>query len=76
VEYEHATRPAGMARGPGLPIHELCLFKLGIHLGEMWYFTEIAQWLARNNRYRFFLSAPPLHLPGAAGSPANPIGTV
>lgn len=76
VEYEHATRPEGMARGPGLPIHELCLFKLGIHLGEMWYFTEIAQWLARNDRYRFFLTAPPLHLPGAAGSPANPIGTV
>jgi len=76
VEYEHAGRAAGVERGPGLPIHELCLFKLGIHLGEMWYFTEIARWLEANGRYRFFLTAPPLHLPGAAGSPANPIGTV
>ncbi|MEC7655641.1 MAG: cyclase family protein, partial [Pseudomonadota bacterium] len=53
-----------------------CLFKLGIHLGEMWYFTEIAEWLAANNRYRFFLTDPPLFLPGAVGSPANPVGTV
>lgn len=76
VEFEHGARAEGVARGPGLPIHELCLFKLGIHLGEMWYFTEIAEWLAANNRYRFFITAPPLHLPGAVGSPANPIGTV
>ena len=42
----------------------------------MWYFTEIAEWLAANNRYRFFLTAQPLFLPGAVGSPANPVGTV
>jgi hypothetical protein len=76
AEFEHVGLPEGVARGPGLPIHELCLFKLGIHLGEMWYFTEIAQWLEANDRYRFFVTAPPLHLPGAVGSPANPIGTV
>ncbi|MDD9914887.1 MAG: cyclase family protein [Rhodospirillaceae bacterium] len=76
VEYEWGRRPEGMDRGPGLPIHEHCLFKLGIHLGEMWYFTEIAEWLEANGRYRFFITAPPLFLPGAVGSPANPIGTV
>ena len=76
VEYEHVGRPEGMDKGPGLPIHELCLFKLGIHLGEMWYFTEIAERLEANGRNRFFMTAPPLHLPGAVGSPANPIGTV
>jgi len=75
VEFEHGPMPAG-THGPGLPLHEHCLFKLGIHLGEMWYFTEIAAWLKANRRYRFFLTAPPLHLPGAVGSPANPIGTV
>jgi hypothetical protein len=42
----------------------------------MFYFTELAEWLTANNRYRFFMTAPPLHLPGAVGSPANPIGTV
>ena len=76
VEYEHGGLSEGMDRGPALPIHEYCLFKLGIHLGEMWCFAEIAEWLAANNRYRFFFTAPPLFLPGAVGSPANPVGTV
>jgi hypothetical protein len=76
VEFEHEGLKPGVTRGPSLPLHEHCLFKLGVHLGEMWYFSEIAEWLAANGRYRFFLTAPPLHLPGAVGSPANAIGTV
>ncbi|MDP6391101.1 MAG: cyclase family protein [Alphaproteobacteria bacterium] len=76
VEYEYGRLKDGIERGPGMPIHELCLFKLGIHLGEMWYFAEISRWLKANGRYRFFVTAPPLHVPGAVGSPANPIGTV
>jgi kynurenine formamidase len=63
-------------RGPGLPLHEHCLFKLGIHLGELWYFTELAGWLRQNGRSRFLLTAPPLRLPGAAGSPVTPVATV
>ena len=66
----------GVERGPWLPIHELCLFKLGVHLGELWYLGELARWLREHDRYRFFLTAPPLHVPGAVGSPANPIATV
>ncbi|MCZ6875173.1 MAG: cyclase family protein, partial [bacterium] len=64
------------ARGPALPLHEHCLFKLGIHLGELWYLTELAEWLSANNRSRFLLTAPPLRLPAAVGSPATPIATV
>ena len=63
-------------RGPGLPLHEHCLFKIGIHLGELWYFTELAAWLRENRRSRFLLTAPPLRLPGAAGSPVTPVATV
>jgi len=59
-----------------LPLHELCLFKLGIHLGELWYLTELADWLHTNSRHAFMLTAPPLYLPGAVGSPLNPIATV
>lgn len=59
-----------------LPLHELCLFKLGIHLGELWHLTPLANWLRANGRNRFLLTAPPLHLPGAVGSPLNPIATV
>jgi len=61
---------------PWLPLHEHCLFKNGIHLGEMFYFTELARWLREHKRSRFLLTAPPLRLPGAVGSPSTAIGTV
>ncbi|HJY77182.1 MAG TPA: cyclase family protein [Burkholderiales bacterium] len=59
-----------------MPLHEHCLFKNGIHLGEMWYLSELARWLRNHRRSRFLLTAPPLRLPGAVGSPATPVGTV
>jgi hypothetical protein len=59
-----------------LPLHAHCLFKLGCYLGEMWYLTELADWLRANGRTRFLLTAPPLRLPGAVGSPATPVATV
>ncbi len=63
-------------RRPRLPLHEHCLFKNGIHLGELWYLTELAGWLRSHGRSRFLLTAPPLRLPGAVGSPVTPIATV
>ena len=59
-----------------VPLHELCLFKLGIHLGELWRLTPLASWLREHGRYRFLLTAPPLALPGAIGSPVTPVATV
>jgi len=59
-----------------LPLHEHCLFKNGIHLGELWYLTELARWLRERGRSRFLLTAPPLRLPGAVGSPVTPVATV
>jgi kynurenine formamidase len=61
---------------PWLPLHEHCLFKNGIHLGEMFYLTELARWLREHKRSRFLLTAPPLRLPGAVGSPSSAIATV
>jgi kynurenine formamidase len=70
----------GKDRDPGrhsfLPIHNLCLFKLGVPLGEMWYLHELAAWLREHDRSRFLLTAPPLRLPGAVGSPTTPVATV
>ena len=63
-------------RGPALPLHEHCLFKLGIMLGELWYLSELAGWLRQHRRSSFLLTAPPLYLPGAAGSPVTPVATV
>jgi hypothetical protein len=54
----------------------LCLFKLGIHLGELWWLTDLAGYLRAAGRTRFLLTAPPLRLPGAVGSPVTPVGTV
>ncbi len=59
-----------------LPIHNLCLFRLGVPLGELWYLHELAAWLREHNRSRFLLTAPPLRLPGIVGSPTTPIATV
>jgi kynurenine formamidase len=65
--------------GPGdplLPLHELCLFRLGIHLGELWWLSDLADHLRAAGRSRCLLTAPPLRLPGATGSPVTPIATV
>lgn len=62
--------------GSNLPLHELCLFRLGVHLGELWYLADLARWLQTNQRSRFLLTAPPLRLPGAVGSPLTPVATV
>jgi kynurenine formamidase len=64
------------SRHPFLPIHHLCLFELGVPLGEMWYLHELATWLRENERSRFLLTAPPLRLPGAVGCPLTPVATV
>jgi hypothetical protein len=58
------------------PLHEHCLFKLGVPLGELWHLTPLAHHLAKRQSNRFLLTAPPLRLPGAVGSPTTPVATV
>jgi kynurenine formamidase len=74
VEVHPATSRAGCCAS--LPLHEHCLFKLGVNLGEIWHLTPLANWLREHKRSRFLLTAPPLRLPGAVGSPATPVATV
>lgn len=69
------SRP-GAGSCASMPLHEHCLFKLGVHLGELFHLGELARWLRANGRNRFLLTAPPLRLPGAVGSPATPVATV
>lgn len=68
--------PEGQGRHAALPLHEHCLFKLGVHLGELWHLSDLAAYLRQAGRSRFLLTAPPLRLPGAVGSPATPVATV
>ena len=74
VEAHPATSHVGCCAA--LPLHEHCLFKLGVHLGEIWHLTPLASWLRAQGRSRFLLTAPPLRLPGAVGSPVTPVATV
>ena len=75
VESAGKTLPADHG-GTSLPLHERCLFRLGLHLGELWLLADLAAWLREHDRSRFLLTAPPLRLTGAAGSPVTPIATV
>jgi kynurenine formamidase len=76
VEAFQETSKENLARFPALPIHRRCLVELGIHLGEMWQLTPLNNWLRAHKRSRFFLTAPPLRLPGSFGSPMTPVATV
>jgi kynurenine formamidase len=65
-----------LGRRPALPLHQHCLFKLGVPLGELWWLKDLAEHLARERRTALLLTAPPLRLPGAVGSPVTPVATV
>lgn len=75
-----AVEPFSLEPAPGadsvLPLHTHCLFKQGIPLGEMWYLEDLNMWLREHGRSRFLLTAPPLRLPGAVGSPVSGVATV
>lgn len=75
----YAVENADRELAPGccskLPLHHHCLFKLGLPLAELWYLKDLAQWLHSRERNRFLLTAPPLRLPGAIGSPVTPVAS-
>ncbi|WP_419760369.1 cyclase family protein [Acidisoma sp.] len=54
------------------PWHWVVIPAIGISMGEIFYLKELAEDCAEDNVYEFFFTAPPLHLPGGAGSPINP----
>jgi kynurenine formamidase len=70
------ARPCDADACASLPLHEHCLFKLGVHLGEIFLLSPLADWLRANRRHYFLFTGPPLRLPGAVGSPATPVATV
>jgi kynurenine formamidase len=54
------------------PWHWVVIPAIGISMGEIFYLKELAEDCAADRVYEFFFTAPPLHLPGGAGSPINP----
>jgi len=55
------------------PLHGNILRDLGVYLGEIWWLEELAEDCAEDGVYEFFLASQPLNIPGAVGSPINPI---
>jgi kynurenine formamidase len=54
------------------PWHWIVIPAMGLSMGEIFYVKELAADCAADGVYEFFFTAPPLHLPGGAGSPINP----
>ena len=55
-----------------LPIHHLCLFKLGVPLGELWYLHELAAWLREHGRVAVPAHRSPAAAPRHRRLPAHP----
>ena len=54
------------------PWHWIVIPAMGLSMGEIFYVKDLAADCAEDHVYEFFFNAPPLHLPGGAGSPINP----
>ncbi|ODT12258.1 MAG: cyclase [Microbacterium sp. SCN 70-18] len=55
------------------PLHQVVIPNLGLTIGEMWDLEELGSAAAESGRYDFLLSAAPLPITGAVGSPINPV---
>lgn len=55
------------------PLHQVAIPHIGLLIGEMWALEELAADCAADGVYEFLLTAAPLPITGAVGSPVNPI---
>jgi kynurenine formamidase len=55
------------------PLHVRLIRDLGLTLGELWWLDDLSEACAGDGSYEFFLSAPPLNITNASGSPVNPV---
>jgi hypothetical protein len=55
------------------PLHQVAIPNMGLLIGEMWALEELAADCAADGVYEFLLTAAPLPITGAVGSPVNPI---
>jgi kynurenine formamidase len=55
------------------PLHQVAIPHIGLFLGEMWDLDALAADCAEDGVYEFWLTAAPLPITGAVGSPVNPI---
>jgi len=75
----YAKDPAEVAVRPNefdgafQPLHQVVIPHIGLYIGEMWDLETLAADCAADGRPEFWLTAAPLPVTGAVGSPVNPI---
>ncbi|MEU6867603.1 cyclase family protein [Streptomyces sp. NPDC046876] len=69
------TAPSPVTGVP-FPVHVLALHALGMHLMDYLDLEGLARACAELGRWRFLCAVAPLRLPGATGSPVNPIAVL
>ena len=57
------------------PVHLLMLNTMGVHIFDNFDLERLAAECEKRGRWEFLLTAAPLAVPGATGSPLNPIAT-
>ncbi|GAA2086678.1 cyclase family protein [Kitasatospora saccharophila] len=62
-EFDHAFQP----------LHQVAIPNIGLLIGEMWDPDALAEHCAADGSYEFWLTAAPLPITGAVGSPVNPV---
>ncbi len=65
-------RDPDQSRHSFLPIHHLCLFKLGVPLGELWYLHELAALATRTQPQPIPPDSAPAETPRNSRLPINP----
>ncbi|MFF5365329.1 cyclase family protein [Streptomyces scabiei] len=55
------------------PLHQIAIPHIGLLIGEMWDPEALADDCAADGVYEFWLTAAPLPITGAVGSPVNPV---
>ncbi|MET9226172.1 cyclase family protein [Lentzea sp. NPDC003310] len=55
------------------PLHQVVIPHIGLLVGEMWDLEALAEDCARDGVHEFWLTAAPLPITGAVGSPVNPV---
>ncbi|MGS0684305.1 cyclase family protein [Nakamurella sp. GG22] len=55
------------------PLHQVAIPHIGLFIGEMWDLDALAEDCATDGIYEFWLSAEPLPVTGAVGSPVAPV---
>jgi kynurenine formamidase len=68
---QDATPP--LAGWPMLAVHDFCLVSLGVHTLDNTNLDALAEVAVSRRRWEFMLVVAPLAVPGATGSPFNPI---